>query len=102
MSLEAAVALHIDPAALTPLVRQIVSETIAQLEAARAQIPDAGQLAYSEEQAAALLALEPHVLRDERRRGRISASSVVGRRVRYSRQDLIDYLASRRIAAKGQ
>jgi hypothetical protein len=36
------------------------------------------------------------VLRDERRRGRIAASQVVGRRIRYKREDRTAYLAERR------
>jgi hypothetical protein len=82
------------------LIQAVVAEVLAQVEAVRAQVPN-GQLAYSEEEAARLLGLEPHVLRDERRRGRISGSSIVGRRIRYTRQDLIDYLAGRRIVAEG-
>jgi hypothetical protein len=87
----------VDAEALRPLLREVVAEVLAQLEHDRAQIPD-GPLAYSEEEAARLLGLEPHVLRDERRRRRIGASQVVGRRIRYTRADLLDYLAGRRVA----
>jgi excisionase family DNA binding protein len=88
----------VDAEVLRPLVRQIVAEVVAQLEHDRAQIPD-GPLAYSEEEAARLLGLEPHVLRDERRRGKIGASRIVGRRVRYTREDLTGYLAGRRTSS---
>jgi hypothetical protein len=84
----------IDPAALRPLIAQVVAETLARLEETRAAVPD--RLAYSEPEAAALLGLNPHQLRDERRRGNIAASQVVGKRVRYLRQDLIDYLMRHR------
>ncbi len=87
--------LSIPPEALKPLVRDIVAEAIAQMEAARAAVPD-GKLAYSEPEAAALLGLRVHQLRDERRRGRIQASVIVGRRVRYQRDDLLTYLRERR------
>lgn len=81
---------------LRPLIRAIVAETVASflplLEAA------GSRLAFSEADAAAMLGLEEHVLRDERRRGRITASQIVGRRIRYSRADLIEYLAGRKYA----
>jgi hypothetical protein len=43
-----------------------------------------------------MIGLAPHRLRDERLRGRITASSIVGRRVRCLRQDLLDYRAAPR------
>ena len=72
----AGLALQLDAEALRPLITEVVRETLAQVEAARAQLD--GRLAYSEEEAARLIGLEPHVLRDERRRGRVTASQVVG------------------------
>jgi hypothetical protein len=51
---------------------------------------------FIEEEAARLLGLELHVLRDERRRGRIATSQIVGRRIRYTQADLLNYLAARR------
>jgi helix-turn-helix protein len=92
--------LHVDTEALRPLVREIVAEVLDRLEGDRAKL-SAGRLAYSEEEAARLLGLEPHVLRDERRRGRIGASSIVGRRIRYTHDDLLAYLESRRVASAG-
>jgi hypothetical protein len=86
--------IQLDPDALRPLIQQVVAETVVQLEAERAQLN--GRLAYSEPEAAALLGLEPHVLRDERLRGNIVASAIVGRRIRYLRQDLMAYLLGRR------
>jgi hypothetical protein len=85
--------LHLAPDAITPLVRQIVREALAQLEEARAALPD--KLAYSEAEAATLLSLAPHQLRDERLRGRIKPSLGPGRRILYTRQQLLDYLRSR-------
>jgi hypothetical protein len=50
----------------------------------------------------ALLGVEPHVLADERRRGRIGASQIMKRRVRYLREDLLAYLHGRRTDREGQ
>jgi hypothetical protein len=88
------VSLSLDATALRPLVQVVVRETLAALEADRARVPD--RLAYSEAEAARLLGLNVHQLRDERLRGRIAASQVVGRRVRYLREDLINYLMTSR------
>jgi hypothetical protein len=91
--------LQLDPAALRPLIEAVVSETLARLEEARGRLDD--RLAFSEEEAARLLGLHPHQLRDERRRGRIQASSIVGRRTRYLREDLLRYLLGRRVNGDG-
>jgi hypothetical protein len=91
---DAPAALSLSAEALRPLIAEVVEQTLARLEAAKAAVPE--RLAYSEPEAAALLGLEPHQLRDERRRGRITASQVVGRRVRYLREDLVNYLMTRR------
>ena len=92
----AAVGLTVDADALRPLVEAIVREVVGQLENNREAAGD--KLAYSEEEAARLLSIRPHVLRDERLRGRIAASSIVGRRVRYLRSDLLSYMGARRKA----
>jgi len=81
-------------AVIQDTVRTTVAVVLAQLETDRAKLN--GRLAYSEAEAAALLGLEPHQLRDERRRGRIQASVGPGRKIMYTRQDLLDYLHSRR------
>jgi hypothetical protein len=86
--------LDLPPAVLRPLIAEVVREVLAALEADRATLPD--KLAYSEAEAARLLSLNPHQLRDERLRGRIAASAIVGGRIRYTRADLLDYLAARR------
>jgi hypothetical protein len=84
--------LAIDPAGLEPLIRAVVSATIAALDADRSAIPD--KLAFSEAEAARLLSLHPHQLRDERLAKRIKASLGPGRKVLYSRDDLLAYLAA--------
>jgi excisionase family DNA binding protein len=86
--------LTLDPEALRPLIVEIVEQVVARLEAARAQIPE--RLAFSEAEAARLLGLGRHQLREERRRGRISSHRVVGKQVRYAHQDLLAYLTQAR------
>jgi hypothetical protein len=90
--------LSIDPDALEPIIRQAVVATVAELEAHRDRLGD--KLAFSEPEAAHMLSMEPHQLRDERRRGRISASQVVNRGIRYTKQDLLNYLSRQRVGAK--
>jgi hypothetical protein len=91
---DSAVNLQLPPEALQPLIDQAVERALARMEELRAQLD--GKLAFSEEEAARLISLEVHQLRDERRRSRIQASEVVGKRIRYLRQDLMNYLLSRR------
>jgi hypothetical protein len=88
------VGFQFDPEIFRPLIEQAVEAAMLKIENARATVGD--KLAYSEPEAAAMLGLEPHQLRDERLRGRIKASSIVCRRIRYTRQDLMEYLFSRR------
>ena len=89
---------NIDPAELAPIIAATVAATLAQLHDDAARIGD--RLAFDEPEAARMLSLEPHQLRDERLRGRIAASAIVGRRIRYQRQDLLDYLTARRTEAR--
>ena len=86
--------LDIDPDELRPVIEAVVTATIAKLEVQREVLND--KLAYSEYEAAQLIGLTERQLADERRRGRIKASSIVGRRIRYLKSDLIGYLLSRR------
>jgi hypothetical protein len=80
--------------ALRPRIAQCVREAFLALDAERASLD--GKLAYSESEAAALLSLHPHQLRDERRRGRVEASVGPGMKLLYTRQDLLTYLSRRR------
>lgn len=84
----------VDPETFAPLIQQVVAATIAKLDEIR--VPFGDRLAFDESEAARLLSLEPHQLRDERRRGRIAASRVVNRGVRYLRSDLMAYLLRNR------
>ena len=88
---------HLSADEIRPLVSEIVQATVNQMEAVRAELGD--QLAYSESHAARLLGLKPHQLRDERIRGRISSTRIVGGQIRYSRGDLEQYLIRHRAEA---
>jgi len=92
-------AFQFDPEVFKPLIEQAVEAAMTRLEEARATVAD--RLCYSEPEAAAMLGLEPHQLRDERLRGRIKASSIVCRRIRYTPADLMEYLMSRRWSKDG-
>ncbi len=92
----AVIGLVVSPESLRPLIATVVSEAIRSMESDR-QTMEAGRLAYSEAEAAGLMGMRVHQLRDERLRGRIAASQIVGNRVRYTQRDLLDYLAARRI-----
>lgn len=92
--------LNLAPDALRPIVAEIVREVMAQLDQARAALPE-DRLCFSEPEAAHLLGLNTHQLRDERLRGRITASKIVGRQTRYLREDLITYLMRSRTDAAG-
>lgn len=89
--------IKVDADDLQPLIAAIVAETMKQMSQEQAKANGKGRFAYTEAEAAELLGLEQHVLRDERRRGRIQASCGPGRRILYTPQDLADYLAARRI-----
>jgi hypothetical protein len=82
--------LALDETALETLIARVIESTLARLDEARAQMGDREGL--TEEEAARLIGLEPHVLRDERKRARIKGYVIVGGRVRYRRQDVIAYL----------
>jgi hypothetical protein len=87
-------ALAIDPAALRELVREIVRQVVEELHAAEGTVGT--KLAYGESEAAALLSLQPHQLRDLRLRGEIGASTGPNRTIMYTREDLVKFLAGRR------
>jgi hypothetical protein len=91
-----AVRFLVPPGVLKPLVQEVVDGTIARLRQAEATVPT-GQLAYPEDQAARMLGLRKHQLRDERLRGRIRGNRIVGRRIVYEREELVAYLTARRI-----
>src|SRR5262245_60720388 len=86
MDSAAAVQFLVPTAALRPLAEEVARELLTQLRQAEAAVP-IGQLAYPEEQAARMLGLQKHQLRDERLRGRIRGNRIVGRRIVYEREE---------------
>lgn len=74
---------------LQPLVEAVVALTLNKLEDERRRIGD--KLAYSEPEAAALLSVKPHVLRDARLRGEIEGFKL-GKGMRYARDELLRFL----------
>ena len=81
--------IEFDREELRPLVRLAVAEALDHLEAERAKLY--GKLAFPEAEAAILLGVKPHVLRDCRRRGELQGAKV-GSKIVYTRNDLLDFL----------
>lgn len=78
---------------IRPIVRTILAEMATENK------DDLGYL--SEADAAVLLGVKRHVLRDLRRRGLIGYSQIVGRRIRYKRSDLLGYLERCHVSGRG-
>lgn len=74
---------------LQPLVEAVIAITLRKVEDERRQVGQ--KLAYSESEAAALLSVKTHVLRDARLRGEI-AGFRLGKGIRYARDELLRYL----------
>lgn len=81
--------IFLSEAELRPLIQQVVTAALEQLDVQRQQFGT--KLAYSEPEAAALLSIKPHVLRDARLRGEL-AGSRVGKSIRYERDEILRYL----------
>jgi hypothetical protein len=84
MKLEAA-----DIPELRPVIAEIVRAVLDEIDADQAKLN--GRLGYGESEAATLLGVERHVLRDCRLRGQIHARRI-GKRVVYSRAALENFL----------
>ena len=78
-----------EAADIRPLIKAVVAEMLDQFGT------DTNRLAYNEAEAAALLGLKNHQLRDARLRGQITGAPL-GKRYYYTRADLIKFLESRR------
>jgi hypothetical protein len=89
------VSFQFDVALLKPVISETIRMVLEQRDQDQTKLGD--RLAYSEAEAARLLGLRSHQLRDLRLRKGISASRGVGGRIFYQRQDLLDYLARCRI-----
>lgn len=90
--------IDLDSEELSPLIRRITAEVLTELRKHERQ--GNGKLAFREAEAARLIGLNERQLADERRRGRISSSQIVVRRIRYTQDDLLAYLNSRRYEAE--
>ncbi len=89
------VKIDFDQDELQPIIEAAVRETIAQVDADRQKLP-AGRLAFPEAEAAALLGIPGHSLRDCRRRGEIKAVKL-GARIAYTRESVLEFLVKQRI-----
>ncbi len=85
--------IHLDPEHFRPLVEATVTETLAQIEGDDARLGD--RLWYPESEAAGLLGLPAHRLRDCRRRGEIVGSKI-GKTIGYERGELLRFLRDQR------
>lgn len=81
--------IEFDSKDLRPIVHLAVTEALDHLEAERAKFQ--GRLSFTEPEAAVLLGVKPHVLRDCRRRGELQGSKV-GSKIVYTRADLLGFL----------
>jgi hypothetical protein len=81
--------IEFDGEALRPLVHLAVAEALDRMEEERAKLQ--GRLAFTEPEAAVLLGIKPHVLRDCRRRGELQGAKV-GSKIVYTRADLLTFL----------
>ena len=85
--------IEFDREELRPLVKLAVAEALDHLEAERAKF--SGRLAFTEPEAAALLGVKAHVLRDCRRRGELDGAKA-GSRILYTRDDLLQFLGGQK------
>jgi hypothetical protein len=83
------VRIQFDREDLQPLVQLAVAEALSRMEDERAKLN--GRLAFTEPEAAALLGVKPHVLRDCRRRRELQGAKV-GCKIVYTRADLLEFL----------
>jgi hypothetical protein len=79
-----------DIADLRPLIRAAVVATMDEIRESESKLVD--RLGYPEAEAAALLGVERHTLRDCRLRGEIHGKKI-GKRIVYSRDALVKFLA---------
>ena len=85
------VQINLDAESVHPVLQLLSESLLEQLkEQVRQEEPE--RLGYTEPEAAVMLGMKAHQLRDERLRGRVECYRVTGNGVRYSRQHLLDYL----------
>lgn len=81
-----------DTQEMRSLVIAVVTEVLAAIDGHAAD----GRIAYPEKEAAALLGIAPHQLRDARLRGEITGTRLGGR-IGYERNELCEYLSRQRL-----
>lgn len=79
---------------LKPVIAEVVAEVMLRLHAEQTAFD--GRLAFTESEAAAAIGVPPHSLRDARLRQEIRGSRV-GRRIVYSKEELLSFLARNRV-----
>jgi excisionase family DNA binding protein len=79
-----------DIAELRPVITAVVEQVLEHVHQRECKLEN-GRLAYNEAEAAALLGIARHVLRDARLKGEIQGSRI-GRKVLYSRDELVAFL----------
>jgi hypothetical protein len=79
-----------DIADLQPIIAAAVRSTLEQIQADEAKL-DGQRLGYPEGEAAALLGVRSHVLRDARLRGEINGK-LIGKRIVYARSELLRFI----------
>jgi hypothetical protein len=90
--------LQIDLETLGPVVERIVAEVLRQLQSEQKKMN--GRLSFTEQEAADMLGMKKHQLRDLRLRGEITALKATGKASLYARGDLVEFLAAKRREAK--
>lgn len=83
--------LALDAETLRPLITEVVQQTLAQCQ----ELNGEQRLAWREDEAAKLIGMQPHQLRDRRLEGRIPATKI-GRSWYYCREELLRLFADRR------
>lgn len=80
--------IHIDDDELKSLITLVVQEVLAKA-------PTDDRLAYTETEAAKLIGVARHVLRDERLRGRVQHGKC-GKKIVYSKRQLLEFIENRK------
>jgi len=86
--------IQIDQKQFANMIEKIIFDSFQKME--HAKISLGSRLSFTESEAAALLGVGRHALRDARLRGEVEASKV-GRRILYSRDQLLQLLQKNRI-----
>lgn len=84
---------------IRPMVQDVVDVALERLRATEARLAGPERLGYTEREAAALIGVPPHRLRDARLRGEITGRKV-GKATVYSREQLMRFLNGETAAAR--